>query len=442
MSGDLLIRGGWIVTVDPALGELRGDVLVRAGRIAQVGSVDPAQAVGAEVIDATGAIVLPGFVDTHRHTWQSALRHRNGDRHGGAYFAELLDRIGPDFTPDDVYVGTLLGALSAIDAGTTTMFDWAHIQNTPAHADAGIRALKESGMRAVFGHGRTVADPQDRVAQRGRPHSADLRRIQREHFAEPSLVTLAMAARGPEAADDWRGDLDLARELGLYSSIHVGMFDLGPRFRAIEQMRDAGMLGPDLVFIHANSCSAEEVAAIAEAGAGLSIGPQVEMLSQGGGDLVTDKFLAAGVWPSLSGDTETLGSGDLFTQMRHVLADYRSRAGAGRIAPGAPETLTTADVLRMATTVGSQTLGMGELTGSITPGKAADLVLVDGSAVNLVPVGDPVGATVLAAHPGNVDTVIVDGRVLKRGGELVAVDLDRVRRLAVESHRRHPPRPA
>jgi cytosine/adenosine deaminase-related metal-dependent hydrolase len=440
-SGTLLLRGGQIVSMDPVVGNLTGSVLVRDGRIAAVGEGDLGAGPGVPVLDATGMIVMPGMVDTHRHTWQTCVRHRNGDRHGQAYFAEMLDTIGPEYQPDDVYIGTLLGALSAIDAGVTTIYDWAHIQNTPSHADAGIRALSEANLRAVFGHGRSLANPGERAVQRNEVHSSDIRRLKREYFSDHSLVTLAMSARGPEATEGevWRADLDLARELGIMSSIHVGIADLGPRYRAVARMHEAGELGDDLIFVHGNSCSDEEIGFIAEAGAGVSIGAQVEMTSQGSGPIPTDRFLAAGVWPSLSGDSETMGTGDMFTQMRIALCEYRLKAGTGQAAPGAPATLTTADALGMATVVGAETLGLGQTTGSISPGKAADIVMLDADSINLAPVSDPVGAIVLAAHPGNVDTVLVEGRVLKRHGELVGVDLDRIRAMARESNLRHPP---
>lgn len=435
----MLIRGGTVLTGDAELGDLVGDVLVSDGKIEAVG---PQLPVGeaSQVIDATGQIVIPGFVDTHRHTWQSSIRLRNADHAGRAYFAEILDRIGPSYTAADVYIGTLLGALSAIDSGTTTVFDWAQAQNSPAHSDASVRGLRESGIRAVFGHGRNLADGRSREEQSRTPHSADIRRVQHEHFAIPSRVTLAMAARGPEATDDatWRADLDLARELGIMSSIHVGMFDLGPAHRAVERMHDAGALGPDMYFIHGNSTSDRELAYIAESGAGMSIGYIAEAFSPGGGAVATDRCLAVGLWPSMSGDTETIGTGDMFSQMRLALAEYRMRASEGRLAEGAPEGLSTRDVLRMATQIGARTIGLGDVTGTITPGKAADLVIIDSSAVNLAPVGDPVAAITAGAHPGNVRTVIIDGIVRKRDGRLVDVDLERVLQLARESHRRHP----
>ena len=437
MMGKTLISGGQIASCDPEIGTITGDVLVDQDVIVAVGSVDDADVVGAEVIDATDMIVMPGFVDAHRHTWQSALRHRNGDRHGQEYFDEVLFRIAPGYTPDDVYIGTLLGALGAIDAGTTTLFDWAHIQNSPAHADAGIRALKKSGLRAVFGHGHSQVDPIAWNVASALPHSDDIRRIQHEHFAQPGLVTLAMSARGPEQTDDatWRLDLELARDLGIRTSMHVGVGDRGPTHRAVERMHRAGALGEDMIFLHLNTCSDEEIAYIADAGARVSIGIQVEAVSQLG-EIPTDRMLAAGLWPSLSGDTETMGTGDMFTQVRLALSDYRVKAGMGRNAPGSPATLTTDDVLRMGTLAGADALGLGALTGSITPGKQADIVLVDATAVNLAPVSDPVGAIVLGAHPGNVDTVLVAGSVLKRDGELVGVDWPGVLEAARESNAR------
>lgn len=439
MSEEIVIRGGTLVTLDPQHGIIHGDILIRDGIISQIGQVEPTE--DAEVIDVPNGIVLPGLVDTHRHTWQSSIRHRNGDHHGPSYFAELLNTTGPSFTPEDVYAGTLLGALSAIDAGTTTMYDWSHVQNSPAHADAAIRALRESGLRAIFGHGRSLARPEERTAQRGERHSDDLRRIQEEHFSTPSLLSLSMAARGPELADDgvWQADLEFARELGLLTSVHVGIFDLGPRYRAVEKMHEAGLLDRDIVFVHGNSCSDEELGYIAEAGCGVSIGPQVEAISMAG-PLPTDRMMAKGIWPSLSGDTETMGSGDLFTQMRVVHADYGLKLVTGKNAPGSPDQILTESLLEMATVHGASALGMADRIGTISVGKAADIIIIDGGAINLAPVNDPIGAIVLAAHPGNVDTVIIDGRLLKRHGKLVGFDVERVIALAVESNRRHPAR--
>ena len=438
MADRKLISGAQIVSVDPTIGTVTGDILVDRDVIVAVGRVDEVDASGAEVIDAKNMIAMPGFVDAHRHTWQTALRHRNGNRNGREYFEEVLYGIAPRYTPDDVYVGTLLGALSAVDAGTTTLFDWAHIQNSPAHADAGIRALQESGLRAVFGHGSSQVPPVAWNVDSCLPHSDDIRRIQREYFEVPGLVTLAMSARGPEQTDDatWRLDLALARDLGIRTSMHVGVGDRGPAHRAVTRMHEAGALGEDMIFLHLNTCSDEELMYVADAGAHVSLGIQVETVSQGTGRIPTDRMLAAGLWPSLSGDTETMGTGDMFTQVRIALSEYRLKAGSGQNVPGSPSTLATDDALRMGTQAGADALGMGSITGSISPGKQADIVLIDATASNLAPVSDPVGAIVLAAHPGNVDTVLVAGNVLKRHGVLVGVDWAALIESARESNAR------
>jgi cytosine/adenosine deaminase-related metal-dependent hydrolase len=252
------------------------------------------------------------------------------------------------------------------------------------------------------------------------------------------LVTLAMAARGPEQTDDaiWRRDLHLARDLGIPTSMHVGVGERGPIHKAVTRMHQAGELGDDMIFLHLNTCSDQELAYIAEAGAHVSMGIQVETVSQGTGAIPTDRMLAAGLRPTLSSDTETMGSGDMFTQVRLALSEYRLKSGIGQNAQGSPSTLSTEDALRMGTQFGADALGMGSVTGSISPGKQADIVLIDAAAVNLAPVTDPVGAVVLAAHPGNVDTVLVAGKVLKRHGKLVGIDWEALRAAAVESSAR------
>lgn len=438
MVAKKIISGGHIVSVDPSIGTVTGDVLIDGGVITAVGDIGAVDATGAEVIDARDMIVMPGFVDVHRHTWQSALRHRNGNRTGDEYFNEVLYGIAPNYAPEDVYIGTLLGAVSAIDAGTTTMFDWAHIQNTPAHADAGVRALQESGLRAVFGHGPSQTPPLAWNVDSRLPHSDDIRRIQKQYFDSPGLVTLAMSARGPEQADDatWRLDLKLARDLGIRTSMHVGVGARGPAHRAVTRMHEAGVLADDMVFLHLNTCSDDELAYIADAGAHVSLGIQVETVSQGMGRIPTDRMLAAGLWPGLSGDTEAMGTGDMFTQVRIALSEYRLKAGTGQNVAGSPSTLSTDEALRMGTQAGADALGMGSITGSISPGKQADIVLIDATATNLAPMSDPVGAVVLAAHPGNVDTVLVAGNVLKRHGQLVGVDWAKLVHSAHESQSR------
>ncbi|VVE67869.1 Melamine deaminase [Pandoraea pnomenusa] len=426
----LLLKGGWVLSMDPAIGDLRvGDVLIEGDSILavspKIGNVD------AECIDAQGTIVLPGFVDTHRHTWQSCVRHRYADIDPQIYFAEMLGAKGAAFRPEDVHVATMLGAVAALEGGITTMLDWSHVQNSPEHADAAITGLRDANIRGVFAHGWPLVDGASWMFDSQRRHPDDIRRLRTRYFSsDDQLLTLAMAARGPEMArrEVWLDDLRLARELGIRSSIHMGAYARNGTVRAIAQMHDAGVLGDDLTFVHCCFSGADEIAMMADAGVSASLGVHCELNAQGIGDIPFDRLLAVGIRPSLSGDTETKCSGDMFTQMRHAFAYYRSWMGGNHSrVPNAPATLSMRDVLEFATIAGARANGLDHKVGSLTPGKQADIVMIRGDDLNLTPVSDAIGAVVLAAHPGNVDSVFVAGRAMKRRGQMIGVDLDVLR---------------
>ncbi|MCY0854100.1 amidohydrolase family protein [Cupriavidus sp. D39] len=432
----LLMTGGWILSMDPRIGDLReGDILIEGDRIAAV--APHIEVSDAERLDARGMIVLPGFVDTHRHTWQSCVRHRYADIDPQIYFAEMLGAKGAAFRPEDVYIGTMLGAVSALDSGITTMLDWSHVQNSPDHADAAVFGLRDTNIRGVFAHGWPLVDGSSWMFDSRRSHPEDIRRLRERFFSsDDQLLTLAMAGRGPEMAcrDVWLADLRLARELGIRSSIHMGAYARNAPVKAIAQMHDAGVLGDDLTFVHCCFSSPEEIAMMADAGVSASLGVHCELNAQGIGDIPFDRLLAAGIRPSLSGDTETKCSGDMFTQMRHAFAYYRSWMGGNhsRVA-NAPATLSMRDVLEFATVAGARANGLDHKIGSLTPGKQADILMIRGDDLNLTPVSDAVGAVVLAAHPGNVDTVFVAGRAVKRHGRMTDIDLDALRLRALAS---------
>ncbi|CAN7793511.1 amidohydrolase family protein [Caballeronia sp. LjRoot34] len=432
----LLLSGGWILSMDSAIGDLHcGDILIEGERIAAVAPrIDAPEATR---IDARNMLVLPGFVDTHRHTWQSCVRHRYADIDPQIYFAEMLGAKGAAFRTEDVYVGTLLGAVSALDSGITTMLDWSHVQNSPEHADAAILGLRDSGIRGVFAHGWPLVDGAAWMFNSQRGHPRDIRRLREQYFSsDDQLLTLAMAARGPEMArrEIWLDDLRLARELDIRSSIHMGAYARNGSVRAIAQMHDAGVLGDDLTFVHCCFSGEDEIAMMADAGVSASLGVHCELNAQGIGDIPFDRLLAAGIKPSLSGDTETKCSGDMFTQMRHAFAYYRSWMGGNHShIKHAPATLSLRDVLEFATVSGARANGLAHKVGSLTPGKQADIILIRSDDLNLMPVSDAAGAVVLAAHAGNVDTVFVAGRAVKRHGRMLDVDLDALRGRAFAS---------
>jgi 5-methylthioadenosine/S-adenosylhomocysteine deaminase len=438
MADRLLLRGGTVLTVDADLGDLpSGDVLIEGDTIVQVA---PQIDADAEVIDAGGRIVIPGFVDTHRHTWEAAIRGCAPNATLGDYFVEILDTFAPLYRPEDVYASNLAGALECINAGITTLVDWSHINNSPEHPDAAIRGLQQAGIRAQYAYGSANTSINDywNGSKIAIP-ADDVRRVRESYFSSgDGLLTMALATRGPTYCMDEvvRAEWGLARELGIPITIHVAMYSAG-RFGMVKHLSDLGLLGPDTTYIHCCHLTDEEWRLVADSGGTISIAPQVELQMAHGWPPVL-KALEHGLRPSLSVDVVTTVPGDLFTQIRAAFGAERARANAAAWeadVDASPDTLTARQMLEMATANGAHVAGLGDRTGSLSPGKKADVVLLDATALNMAPVIDPVAAVTLCADVSNVDTVIVDGQVRKRGGRLVA-DADAARRL-VEASRDH-----
>jgi 5-methylthioadenosine/S-adenosylhomocysteine deaminase len=437
MPARTLLRGGHIISMDPEIGDIAGgDVLIEDEEIANVApSIDVSDC---EVVDATGAIVIPGFVDSHRHTWETVIRGIAPDVTLDGYFALVLDALAPAFRPEDVYAGNLLGTLEAIDSGVTTLLDWSHINNTPDHADEAIRALQEIGTRAVYCYGNPNTSLADWWFNSVLEAPEDIRRVRDRYFPSDSgLMTLAMGTRGPgfcvpEVVEhDWA----LARDIGVPISVHVGMGPVAGRFKMVEQLHDLDLLGPDITYIHCNHLTDREFQFIADTGGTTSIAPMVEM-TMGHGMPPTGELLQHGLRPSLSCDVVTSVPGDPFTQMRFLFAAERVRVHERIFDEELEETpplLSSRDVLEFATLEGARVCGLADRTGSLTPGKKADIVMLDITRVNAAPLVDPVGTVVCSMDSSNVDSVWVNGRALKRSGQLVGFDLDRARRLAEDS---------
>jgi cytosine/adenosine deaminase-related metal-dependent hydrolase len=413
--------------MDPEIGDVHGgDVLLEGDRIAAVGP--SLEAGDAEVIDASSCIVMPGFIDSHRHTWETVIRGIAPDVSLAGYFDVVLDQLAPAYRPEDVYAGNYLGSLEAIDAGVTTVLDWSHINNTPEHADEAIRGLRDARLRAVYCYGNPNTSLADWWYTSTLKAPEDIRRVREQYFSgDDGLLTLAMGTRGPGfcTEDVVRHDWQLAREVGAPISVHVGMGPYAGRFSMVKQLDDLGLLGPDTTYIHCNYLSDEEFQLIADTGGKVSIAPTVEMI-MGHGTPPTARALAHGLRPSLSIDVVTTVPGDMFTQMRFLFAQDRLLAHEAAFAAGneeEPKLLTSREVLEFATIEGARVCGLEQWTGSLTPGKQADVIIVRGDDTNTYPVIDPVSTIVLQADTRNVDTVFVAGEVLKRDGRLVAADL-------------------
>jgi 5-methylthioadenosine/S-adenosylhomocysteine deaminase len=435
-SDRLLIRGGTVLTLDPALGDPSpGEVLIEGGKIAEVGH--GIEAGDAEVIEAgSDSIVLPGFVDTHRHTWQAPVRNIAADWTLGHYLTGIHAGLSKFFRPDDTYIGNLLGTLEALNSGITTLLDWSHNLATPEHADAAVKGLMDSGSRAVFAHGGGA--PQWAPIPNEVPHPDDAKRVKEQYFSsDDQLVTMAMALRGPQFAtrETTLLDYELAREIGSRITVHVGDGEFG-KSRPVEWMNEEGLLGEDVTYVHCNMLGDDELKMIGDSGGTASVSADIEM-SMGHGWPATGRLLAAGVPVSLSIDVASLNGGDMFAAMKSTVECERALRNAAADKDGTVlETLSPSSrqVLEFATIEGARATGLDDKVGTLTPGKEADVVIVrTDSDPGMYPVNNPYGGVVFNAHPGVVDTVLVGGKFVKRDGELVGQDMDRVKRLAYES---------
>jgi cytosine/adenosine deaminase-related metal-dependent hydrolase len=430
-SGDaqrrLLFTGATIVTMDPELGVLQGsDLLVEGETIAAIGP--GLDAAGAVVVDAAGTILAPGLVDTHRHAWETQLRRIMPDVDDlGGYVMSTLAGHAPAYRPQDMYVGTRLAALTAIDGGITTMLDFSHNSRTREHSEAAIEALRDTGIRGVH------ASMGPHFGEWDRQWPADLTRLKDRYFdGDDQLLTLRLAAL---ATDEIAGPAlaygpvlaRTAAELGVGVSVDAVFGDASSA--AVRSWAAHGILGPDVTLIHATGLTTEAWKAMGESGTTVALAPTSD--AQIGLETAipaVDEALAVGIRPGLSIDVEVALSSDMFTQMRALLAIQRMRAvNAAYGTSDAPSRITAHDVLDFATLQGARTNGLGGVAGSLTPGKKADLLVVEAEDLNNMPLNDPVGTLVLGVDARNITAVLVDGRPLKWNGRVLDVDLPALR---------------
>ncbi|OIB58120.1 amidohydrolase family protein [Natrialba sp. SSL1] len=413
-----LITNGTIVTVDPDLGIIQnGDILVEDGCISEIG--DSIDVSGVETIDATDSIVVPGFVNTHLHAWQAGVRGVAGDWSFNEYLETMLGEISSHYRPTDAYLGNLFGAVEQLNAGTTTILDWFHIANSPGHTNRAIDGLEDAGIRAVFAHGPPGDDSATWWEESTEPHPDDIERLHQTRFpSDDGLLTLAMGIRGPDYATDEvvARDIELARELDIPASMHIGSLGSG----GVSTLEELGLLGDDLNYVHANRLTETEFDLIGDSGGSVSITPEVEM-QMGMGMPVLRETLESGGIPSIGVDIVSNVSGDMFTQTRTAL--QVERALDNQPAVDDNEQIETVSIaaqraLELATIDGARALGLEDEIGSLTPGKRADITLIRTNDINTSPVYDPVETVVFQAGTGNVDTVLVDGTVVKRDGVL------------------------
>lgn len=366
LPGQYLIRDAYLLTMDPALGDIPvGDIHISNGSIAAVGP--SLQAPGAETIDGAGMVAMPGIVDTHWHMWNSLLRGLVGGAPQTGYFP-TVQKYGPRYMPEDTYLGTRLALTEAANAGVTTAHNWAHNVRSPEHADASIQAITDSKLRARFGYGSAQGMPPDKLQD-----IADLERLKGVLAASsgPRLVTLGAALRGPQmsALATSRQEFEAVRKLGLPISVHMtGNAEASARFKVIQTLAQDGFLGPDIQVIHAVHATPQDIETLAQTGTHVSVSPYAE--SAGMGVAPVNAFRKAGILASLSIDNTALPSSvDPFALMRLLITLLQARDGLG-------SPFGARQVLQMATIDGARDLGLGDITGSLAPGKRADLILI------------------------------------------------------------------
>ncbi|AZK97883.1 MULTISPECIES: amidohydrolase family protein [Streptomyces] len=423
----ILFTGATIVTMDPDLGVIdRGDLLVEGETITAVGrSLDAGDAV---VVDATDTILTPGFVDTHRHAWEAQLRRIMPDVDDlGGYVMATLAGYATVYRPEDMYTGTRLAALTAIDSGITTMLDFSHNSRSREHSDAAIEALRSTGIRGVHASMGPLFGDWDHQ------WPGDLTRLQDRYFSSgDQLLTLRLAAL---ATDEIAGPAlaygpALARtaaELGIGVSVDAVFGTSGSE--AVLRWAEDGLLGPEITLIHSTGLTPEAWRAMGETGTTVALAPTSD--AQIGLETAipaVDEALAAGIRPGLSIDVEVALASDMFTQMRALHTVQRMRAvntayGTGR----QPSRITTRDVLDFATLQGARTNGLAAVTGSLTPGKRADLLVVRAEDLNNMPLNDPIGTIVLGSDARNISAVLINGEPRKWDGQVLDVDLAALR---------------
>ena len=447
-----LIRGAQIVSMDPNIGDLiRGDILIIGDRIAEIAPSISAD--DCDIVDATGMIASPGFVDTHRHVWQTQLKGVAIDWSLFDYACLMRSMYSVCYSPEDAYLGNYVGALDAINAGITSMVDHGHLQSSEEHSDRLVEGLLDAGIRGIMCYGvyrnpkykpgdaldsRKIVD--DIAGSLDEFHKRNAARIRERYFPRnDSLMQFGIAASewiNFESADPLIDEIDWARRLEPSRiSIHVGI-GVNDDVRHINTLQTRGKLGGDILFVHGNHLRDDHIAMLRDYGGWTSTTPETE-LQMGMGYPVLERIYGAGSTPSLGIDIASNYAGDMFAQMRLMLQTMRFRDYETANA-GLPVTARFAarKMLEFATLGGATVIGASSYTGSLTPGKKADIMLTRMDSVNMAPVLDPVAALVFYADVSDIDSVWVDGVAKKRGGKLVGVDWPSTRDRLVRSRDR------
>jgi 5-methylthioadenosine/S-adenosylhomocysteine deaminase len=418
----LLLKGGTIISMDRGVGDLaKGDVLIEATKISAVApNIAPGNA---QVVDAGDMILIPGLIDCHRHSWEGQLRRINPNAATLADYANATHlSFATHYRPHDMYVGGIITALGCIDAGITCVIDNSHNARSAAHSDAAVEALFDSGIRAVHASGAPQAGEWDHQWPR------DLARLQKKYFTGANqLVTLRMFS--PPNKDNWQ----FARSLGLRITTE---FQGPQQAAALDALWQEKLVGPDNTFNHCGALPERTWQILRDSGANIDVCPRSDaQYALGEGVSAYQHALDHGIRPGFSVDNETSYSSDMFAEMRTAFfmqrATLQNRRFAGEQNVAKP--VNVRDVLECATVNGAVCAGLSDRIGTISPGKEADILMIRAGDINLYPSNNALGTVVQAADRSNVDTVIIGGRIRKRGGKIIGLDMSKLKRMVDES---------
>lgn len=420
-----IIKNATIISMDKKIGDLiKGDILIQDEKIKKIGK--SLKSINAVTINAQDMIVIPGFVNAHIHTWQTSVRGIAGNWSIPEYLHNMHAKIAPRFTAQDTYLGNLIGSLNQINSGATTIFDWCHNNSTPEHTDAAIQGLKESGIRAVFGHGSPKPDPKKNERPFTHiPHPrSEIERLRNGIFAsDDALLTLAMAALGPDFST-WEvteHDFRLAKEFNIIISAHVWGAPNRMNPNGYKKLAKMKLLGPRHNLVHGVYLRDNELKLIVDTGASVTVTPEVE-LQMGHGAPLTGRLRSLGVQPSIGVDVESNISGDMFTIMRMTLQSQRNidnKLFTQKFkTPVQKLSITPREALKWATLDSARALKLDKKIGSLSPGKQADLIMIKKTDLNLFPANNPIETIVFQANQSNVDTVMIAGEIKKQNGKL------------------------
>ena len=414
--GEFTIANAYVMTMDSALGDIAdGAVHVKDGAIVAVGKDVQG---GGEKIDGTGMIVMPGLVETHWHMWNTLYRSFSGDKPEEGYFPTVA-RFGQQMTPDDIFQSTRLSAAEAINSGMTFVHSWCHNVRSKAHAEADVRALAEVGIRARHSCGWPQGMPDTQSADQGPVESfaKDWKSWSNEGLIELGMAWRGQFRAGPIQESVYRPEIENARKLGVPMTVHVA--SNRKAVNQIDPLYKAKLMGKDLQLIHTLSASPAELDMMKETGVAVSVSPASE-LRIGYGYPQTSEMMEKGIPLGISVDTSALtGSSNLFAVLKLTRDSENARAGS-------EFKMSARKALELGTIEGARSMGVDGKIGSLKPGKRADLVAINTNALNMAVVTDPAHLVLEATGPENVDTVVVDGRILKRAGKLAAVDTAKV----------------